>query len=745
MSFIRQTSFAAGELSPYLYGRTDLELFGHGARKLSNFFVNRQGNAVSRPGTKYVASVLAGAALAPYLGGTGAYLLVFSAFELRVRDSDGASLAAHVTPYAASEVAEIQYAQAGDVMILTHAKHPPYTLFLDGAFWRFYVMPTTPSVPGISNAPAPLPALFRGSGGTYHARPLLLDDPTLSLFVSDAAHPPKAWQWRVSTVYRNAATGVLREGISIPLTHYWDAGRTITSALPADNLFVLALADKHIQMRTDPAAAAEPGSVPIGWTPVGVNYYRGRMKGDVGLFGFIGSTRHAGTFKDEGIDPDFLLQPLRGESPFRDGTYPAAVGFFQARLVVAGGDLTPSTWRASATDAWQNWDAPVGVIYPTMPLETTLVGRKRERIVSMLQQEHLLVFTDSSVWAVGRSEVEFTPGNLPGVTRVIEEMGSLPLLPLAIDGSVLYARAKGRGVRELRPTQGGFEGQDASWQSEHLFRGVDARIVSWCYQRDPHGVAWVVLSNGTLLSCTHTSNGWAWAKHPTGPDSVVISVASLPGTDGDIVFLVVRRSGDTFLERMVGPAEMDAGTAFSIDSHIIQSASSSAVDSVLTGLGHLEGKTVWAVASGYAPQGPLVVSGGKVTVQPWEVSGWPSTTPVAPQPPGSTISIGVGLPYTCDLELLDAKPGSMGQKTIIKVGFEVDNTSGLQVGEDFAKLVDWQQRTVTDSYEYPSAASALVVVNVKGSWRKTGRAVLRQARPLPVTVLGITRELSDGG
>ena len=52
-----QPSFAAGELSPFLYGRVDLGKFRVGARTLSNFFVHAQGGASNRPGTRFIGEV----------------------------------------------------------------------------------------------------------------------------------------------------------------------------------------------------------------------------------------------------------------------------------------------------------------------------------------------------------------------------------------------------------------------------------------------------------------------------------------------------------------------------------------------------------------------------------------------------------------------------------------------------------------------------------------------------------------
>lgn len=54
MLTIMQPSFAAGEISPSLFGRIDLAKWHQGASTMRNFFVNYRGGAASRAGTKYV-------------------------------------------------------------------------------------------------------------------------------------------------------------------------------------------------------------------------------------------------------------------------------------------------------------------------------------------------------------------------------------------------------------------------------------------------------------------------------------------------------------------------------------------------------------------------------------------------------------------------------------------------------------------------------------------------------------------
>lgn len=763
MATLRQTSFAAGELSPLLHGRTDLELFAHGARRLFNFVVNLAGNAVSRPGmARAWDAKLANVVLLPFFHGSGeSYVLEFGHLYVRIYDARTLALSSElVTPFQTQDLSELQWAQVGSVLVVTHYRRPAQEIRIEAVA---SITPVRYAPPGDTAGAAPLEAAFPSIGGNPPSMPVLVAWQPTSLFVVDAAHPPREWRYKVSTLLRHNVTGEVIESLPRDITQYVSGNvstGTVPGApgsainLPADNQLVL-FADAPIYIEPGLGAAVTP---PSNWTPIENLYYRGRGT----LFGLVGRCATNARFADFGAKPDYLTPPLRGESPFKAGEYPAAVAFFQQRRAFGG--PTQRFW-ASAVDEWANHDEPI-LNWPGQPLAATLVNRKRERLVAMAALEHLFALTDTSVWCIGRPDVPLDYDTFPSVTRVVDEVGAAPLQPLLVEGTVLYARAQGRGVRGLSLGQQGIVGGDISWHAEHLFRGgsqtptaswVSARIVSWCFAREPWGVAWAVRSDGALLSVTRTGSGtWAWARHDTGGDRV-LSVTSVPRNEAagglggwDDVFVAVVRGGATRIERMtpgdirgqpkyvsdpayIGNPIGAEQLSYPLDSYIVATCNK-AVGVEVSGLGHLEGRDVWASCPGIDPIGPLRVAGGKVVTPP----GW--------GPTGATsFKAAIGLPYACELELLDAAPGSTNQRTVVSVGFEVDTAAGLEAGEDFAHLVPWQQRRVADSYEYPSAASALVVVQVRGSWRRTGRAVLRQAKPLPVTVLGITRELDVGG
>lgn len=90
-----QTGFVAGEISPSLYGRTDLAKYHQGASTMRNFFVNYRGGAASRPGTAYVGMCKQPGTAAPprdiafQFSITQGYALEFGDYYMRIK-SQGA-------------------------------------------------------------------------------------------------------------------------------------------------------------------------------------------------------------------------------------------------------------------------------------------------------------------------------------------------------------------------------------------------------------------------------------------------------------------------------------------------------------------------------------------------------------------------------------------------------------------------------------------------------------------------------
>jgi hypothetical protein len=133
----RRISFNAGELSPWLDPRIDLDKYRSGCRTLENMLPAIYGGAMRRPGTEYLGSTPGTdgiARLVPFVASVStSYILEFTNLSLRIWTT-GATPAlvgaprVVVTPYSAAELNALQFAQQNDVLFIAHPNHAPREL-----------------------------------------------------------------------------------------------------------------------------------------------------------------------------------------------------------------------------------------------------------------------------------------------------------------------------------------------------------------------------------------------------------------------------------------------------------------------------------------------------------------------------------------------------------------------------------------------------------------------------------------
>lgn len=766
MAPIRQTNFGGGELSPLMHGRTDLPLYGRGLRTCRNFMVTREAMAVSRPGTAYIAKTKLYAKrvrLIPFIySDTVSYVIEAGEKYFRlftrgaaVESAPGVPLEV-VTPYLEADLPELRWAQTGAVLTITHPRHPPKEL--RAPTWTFTSVQFGPPSDALTGAPMQ-PCLV-GADNQVKPMPLLVDNPTDTLFVLDAAHAPQEWRWLITTLFRHKTDGRTAESRPVEISRYFDGSSMATvKPLPTDRLVVL-YPDRGVLIRI-PDFGSPLSPKPANWDVIGMCVYRGRGSltagGRASVYGLVGTTDRAGDFFDAGKEPDYLTPPPQGFSPFAQAEYPVAVAFFEERRVFGGTPLRPATLFTSATGDYGNHDVPALPI-ATQALEVELAARTRQAVRHLATMGHLIVLTDTAVWRFGGTAGE-PLGPTTMEARTIDDVGSDFVQPLMVDGSLLWVRNKGRGARALVRNGDGYTGLDVSLHARHLFVGGEGvgslgtrQVRDWAYAEDPWGVVWVVLNNGQLLSLAYSrEHGMsAWARHDSkaGADdndwaTLFTSVCSVPEGGEDAVYVVVLRGNEWRLERMASRVDNDSPEdGCCVDSAVKYSG---VPTDTITGLEHLEGREVWFTSHGTnPPYGPLRVVGGAVTLP--EV---PLPNAVAPDTQDDPWLIGyVGLRFVPDLETLDAfgsAEGRLRAKATSAIGFEVDDSRGLAVGQDFAHLEEWEQRDVGDLYLATSPDTELVVMPVGSTYDRGARACLRQTKPLPVTVVGLTREVDVGG
>jgi len=117
-----QNNFANGEIDPLMDMRHDTGAYVGGARRLRNVALLNQGGVSRRPGTEYLATLNAKSRLIPFeFSASERYLFAFSNTRLDIYSTSGTLIQSLTScPWTTSQLFDLTYTQAADVMIVCH-------------------------------------------------------------------------------------------------------------------------------------------------------------------------------------------------------------------------------------------------------------------------------------------------------------------------------------------------------------------------------------------------------------------------------------------------------------------------------------------------------------------------------------------------------------------------------------------------------------------------------------------------
>lgn len=235
---------------------------------------------------------------------------------------------------------------------------------------------------------------------------------------------------------------------------------------------------------------------------------------------------------------------------------------WQQRLVAAASENLPFTLWFSTTGDLYNF-------YTYRPqnsddaFEATMAATRATRILHVIAEKWLLLFTDSGEYTVGS-----TNGALAYNTIDIKKIsgvgahGGIP--PVATESEVLFVAQDARSVYKLDYTleRDAVVPTNLSVRSEHV--AALHGIVAIAYQRYPDSLLWCLLDDGTLASLTFFPDEQvcAWARHTlaggSGLRAVDIFGTGSIRSDAETAstsdtFLVLRhdsKPGDVWVERL---------------------------------------------------------------------------------------------------------------------------------------------------------------------------------------------------
>lgn len=778
MAEFRQTSFGSGELSPTMWGRTDLAQYEHGLRRCYNFVVTRHGAATFRPGLRYIGELPAGNQVRMFpltVSTEESYILVFGPNYVRIYRSftpGNPQFTELSTPYTSEQISKLKFQQLGRGVLVLCPGVQPREIRGSGATWEITEFTADPKIIGASVG---LEVIWGYQGSAGEGESMRAADGSYR----PARPPDKKYRYAFaySVVYYHPASGTYVETTPDNIVIHGDPyGSPYAAQRNENGELIWPVGNPWMEAGLLPFERIDPDNYPIRQVylvrnpnyspPTGYEHHSIRIyRGSVGIYesslpgfrdgsvwGLVAESIQNPALQDVVIEwnyfaePDYAQPPRYQLSDLNDyrGTLvvvrhrPTVAALHDQRLVLAASQEAPGKIWLSQVNSFDNFDLyPLPAAHHALTLE--LASPYMEEIRALVSHHSLLVFTDRNVWAIdGADRGPIAVGN--AVARIHAKVGSSHIPPLVLGSDVLFTGPLADRIYRLL-----YDGrshtyyvEDVSIFSNHLVQGsVSSRVRAWTATSDVTSTVWIAREDGKFLSYTYApdSGVFAFAQHETGPGDAVIDFCTIHTVSGDVTYALVRRSNRIYLEQM--------DDAFHLDSYVssIRSIPSGRHD-IVSGLDHLNGREVMVVA--YAgldstrkvALGPFTVSSGSVS---FELPTLPGEGPLT-----TYYTVAVGLPYVGELELLDFPVEKLRVKTISKVGWEVVGSRGLFTGEDFDNLYEWTQTTIADVYG-PAPTSGLVEVVIGSTWNKHGRAVLRQSLPLPLTVLGVTREGILGG
>jgi hypothetical protein len=212
-------------------------------------------------------------------------------------------------------------------------------------------------------------------------------------------------------------------------------------------------------------------------------------------------------------------------------------------------------------------------------------------------------------------------------------------------------------------------------------------------------------------------------------------VASIAQGDYDMVYVVVKREVDGTVKRYIERFDIERQSENQQDYHMMDSyvEYNGTATAKITGLDHLEGKSVHILADGYFyDDKEYVVENGQVTL------------------PEEVTRAVVGLPYTMIIEQANFEAGNTDsgtlqgrQKTVTTAILRLIKSYGGSIGPDATAqndiIYDTEKLELGENILYSGDKE---VTLGRGGYNKNGRTYIIQNTPYPFVMSAIIREVS---
>jgi hypothetical protein len=728
-------AFNAGEFSSALEGRTDLAKYPHACKLIENFILLSQGPAQRRGGSRYVSPVKTEAnrtwLVRFEFNATQAFILEFGDLYVRFYTAHGYVLNAGVpyeivSPYAIADLTNadgscaLQFVQSGDVIYLAHSSEAvkAYTLTrFANTNWVF--------------------AEYAPNQG-----PFLEENGTTTTILASAVTGAITLTASAATFAVTDIGRLVRLQVQNLNVKPWEAGKVyvLNDLTRFDGKTYKALngATSGTSPPTHEQGNAYDGQTGVQWS------YQDAGYGIARITGFTSTTIVSATVIQDaanGLKQIPADAVTNASTRWRLGAwsatsgYPSSVTFFLNRLHWGFG----LRWAASVPNDFSNMSQD---FFGQTTIDAAIVEQVQAQDVNAIEWmegvDRLVIGTGGGEFVVGPQTTNeaYGPGNISIVKQSKQRVRAVQ--PVLAGNSVVYVQRAGRKLLSLDYVieRDKFASTDLAVLAERITR---TGIIATAFQGEPHQIVWCLLGNGKLLGFTYNQEQevTGWHRHPIGGDGFVESIATIPAPDGsrEELWLIVKRTinGAThryveYLERpwegpdQDGTVGDDQADAFYVDSGLTYSGAST---TTITGLGHLEGKTVQILADG-AVQPDKTVSGGAITL-----------TRAA-----SKVQVGLqAIARLVPMRLEGGNPegtsqGKLSRITELVIRF-VDTLGGKAglMGRTLDSISFRSPSTLMGSAE--DIRSGDFPMTFPGDWERDEFLEIRQDQPLPMTVAAL--------
>jgi hypothetical protein len=392
--------------------------------------------------------------------------------------------------------------------------------------------------------------------------------------------------------------------------------------------------------------------------------------------------------------------------------YPRTVTFHEGRLYFGGSKSRPNTVFASRVARF--FDFNPGESLDDDAIEITLNTGQVNAITGMFSGRDLQLFTKGGEFFLPQSDLDpITPNNIviQGATKRGSKEG---IKPVGAESGTMFIQRSGKSLREFlfSDVELSYISNNISLLSSHLLVDPTDMALRKATSTDDGDLLLLCNTDGTLATYSILRGQNVIAPSLSITDGEFVNV----GVDVDTVYCVNKRTVNSATKYYVEALNDDNTT----DSATLLSGGSKPNSTSVTGLAHLEGKTVKVIVDD-GMQNDKVVSSGGITLD---------SIP--------TTYVEIGLNYT---------------PTIKTMPVELKLPSGNIIGQkkrilDATALVYLSQNLTLDAKEFAFTAASFFTGKKRRKpmlgYDREGQLTFSQSAPLFFTLLGIEYKVSVG-